>query len=207
MWNNWKLEIGNLKKKTISNLSRACDLTVFKSQISNQFAQSLLEVVIVIAVGLIVVSSLVFATISGLRNAQFAKNQAVATKLAQEGIESVEGIRDRDLGSSLVHSYNSGGGITNTSRFSDLWEPELQNTCVEDNPCYLVFQDLNHLVETSDEEIESSYEPLEQGAFLRKVEIKDGENSDFEKIVTVVVRWSDFSGNHESKHTTILRKL
>src|SRR3989344_2749287 len=94
----------------------------------NNKGQSLIEAVIVVAVGVIVMGSLVFATIASLRNAEFAKNQAIATKLAQEGIEQVRSGRNRNAAIT---------GLTiGTTSWDDtrLWSNRISNSCLD--PCY-----------------------------------------------------------------------
>lgn len=61
----------------------------------NEKGQSLLELVVSIAIAILVLGALTFAIITSLRNASFASNQAQATKLAQEGLENVRSTRDR----------------------------------------------------------------------------------------------------------------
>ena len=66
------------------------------SRQSSEAGQSLIELIVVTAVAVIVVGALTFATIASLRNAAFAKNQSQATKLAQDGLERMRSLRDRD---------------------------------------------------------------------------------------------------------------
>lgn len=163
---------------------------------TGQAGQSILEVVVASAVGILVVSALTFATIFSLRNANFAKNQAQATKLAQEGIEKVRSVRDRD--GVVIFTHASG----TTAKFSDLWSVRLYDSC---NPCYFKFvsSDLIGGVITS-------YETLPNG-MLGQVQMSDdsdsGVNFDKEKTISVVVKWVDFAGAHESRLKTILRRL
>ena len=63
---------------------------------SNEKGQTLIELIVVVAVSVIVTGALVFAIIASLRNASFSKNQSQATKLAQEGIERVRIGRDKN---------------------------------------------------------------------------------------------------------------
>lgn len=117
--------------------------------------QTLIELIVVIAVIIVVVAALTFATIASLRNANFSQNQAQATKLAQEGLEKVRILRDRDT---------TGAGIWSTA----------------------------------------NAESIPPG-FRRQFFIEDiGVD---QKKVTVVVTWIDVFGPHESRLTTILRKL
>jgi len=57
--------------------------------------QSLLEVLIALAIAVIVVLALVRAVTVAIRNASFARSQASATKYAQEGMEWLRAERDK----------------------------------------------------------------------------------------------------------------
>lgn len=58
--------------------------------------QSLIEVLAAMAVAVIIISGLVGAVIVAVRNAQFAKNQALATSYANEGMENTRQQRDEN---------------------------------------------------------------------------------------------------------------
>lgn len=66
------------------------------SKKENSSGQSLLEVVVALGVTTLVLTALVSVVTVAVRNARFAKNQSLATKYAQEGIEAARTIRDRD---------------------------------------------------------------------------------------------------------------
>ena len=118
--------------------------------------QSLIELVVSIAIAILVLSSLAFAIITSLRNAGFASSQAQATKLAQEGLERVRSIRDR-------------------SNFNDLWTQQL--SC-SDASCYFKFESgvLIHVTSGSFEAIPP---------FKRQILIED-EGVDQKKVTAVV---------------------
>lgn len=171
--------------------------------------QTLLELVVVISVCVLVVGALVFATIASLRNAQFAKNQAQATKLAQEGIERVRVGRDRnqcinnlDPG---VQSWNGNSSNTACSGAGSIWGYQITDNCGSSSLptyCYLkVLPDgtLNYAGVSKD--IPANAEVIPP-AFKRAVIIADDSSNS--KRVTVVVQWNDFSGSHQSRLTTIL---
>lgn len=194
----------------------------------NEKGQSLAEVIVAATVGILVVSALTFATIFSLRNANYAKTAAQATKLAQEGIERVRTGRDRNqiisglTGSSVV-SWNGNGGSAACLARSDvqsdsIWCYPITGGC--DNPlpsgddgkCYFVV-DANGALDnrgydltsfpTRPEDIPSSNQ-----VFQRVVLLSDDSTSySTQKKVTVIVRWTDFAGIRESKLVTILRKL
>lgn len=187
---------------------------------NNSKGQTLIEVVIVIAVMVIVVSALTFATIASLRNAQFAKNQSLATKWAQDGIEKVRSIRDRDVDQAI--RYDKGDG-TFVTKFSGLYPAPISLTCgsiplscpiapdtcpaATSGTCYFYF---NGGVLTSG--VKTSTESLEGGNFKRQLFIEDYINSSNQNLgtqqkkVTSVVIWVDVSGKHESRLSTILGK-
>lgn len=176
------------------------------SRYRTEKGQTLLEVIVVLAVGIIVIGSLVFATITSLRNAQFSRNQAAATKLAQEGIEGVRNARDRN--NRIVGLFQQ----TVTWTDPGLWgATAITNACSPN--CYFVL--------TSSGELDAigSIPPsnplpncplaecLDNNMFKRVVILADDAGSTNSKLVTVVVTWTDFAGPHESRLTTILRNL
>ena len=75
--------------------------------------QSLLEVVVALSVALLVILALVRVTIIAMRNAQFAKNQAMATQSAQEVMETVRAYRDQNSWETFVNDCESitGAGL------------------------------------------------------------------------------------------------
>lgn len=56
--------------------------------------QSLLEIVVAMAIAILIVAGLVSAVIVAVKNAQFARNQTLATKYGQEGMEWIRSQRD-----------------------------------------------------------------------------------------------------------------
>lgn len=168
--------------------------------------QTLLELVVVIAVVIIVVSALTFATIASLRNAQFAKNQAQATKLAQQGIERVRAGRDGNLGVNNLHP--------SVTDWQTIWGYQIEDQCGDTNPtppssptyCYFNVTPqgaLNHL--TAQGSVPAAAESIPP--FQRVVILSDGAAFASQKKVTVIVGWTDFAGDHRSILTTILRKI
>lgn len=57
--------------------------------------QSLIEVVAAMAIAVLIITGLVFTAGEAIKNAQFSKNQALATKYAEEGMDWVRSQRDR----------------------------------------------------------------------------------------------------------------
>lgn len=183
--------------------------------------QSLIEVIVTAAVGILVVSALVFATIFSLRNANFAKNSAQATKLAQEGIERVRTGRDRNSsiiisGVDTVDSWSSTG--------KPIWGYQIktsggcENITVVDSKCYFNVGSDGSLsntasgfayVSTTSAPLPSDAESITSAGreFHRIVILSDDGSYQNQKMVTVLVTWTDFTGSHESRLTTILRKI
>jgi len=98
--------------------------------------QSLLETMVALAVSTLALTALVSAVVVSVRNAQFAKNQSLATKYAQEGIEKVRIYRDQNDWSDFVATGATGPncgdeglvGLSVPSPFTTVVD------CVEDPP-------------------------------------------------------------------------
>lgn len=167
--------------------------------------QTLMELIVAMSVSVIIIGALVFATVSSLRNVQFSKNQSQATKLAQEAIEKVRSARDR--GESIGGSFSIGVAAINSWQDPDLWSQQISPNCVPN--CYFKFGASGFQYLTAAGDIPSNAEdPLGDGKFKRVVILSDTSSTfSSQKTITVIVRWTDFSGNHESKLTTILRKI
>lgn len=179
----------------------------------SEHGQSLMEVIVAATVGTLVVAALTFATIFSLRNANFAENSEQATKLAQEGIERLRTSRDRDaninglLSSPVCLGVSSWSGDNNGN---PIWDCKIYTICSSGQNCYFKFDsvssnDIDYL--TSSVNFPNSAEKIAP-MFERVIIIADDAPSySIQKTVTVIVRWSDFAGTHESKLSTILRKL
>ncbi len=178
--------------------------------------QSLVEVLVALTVAALVILALVVVSLMGLKNAQFAQNQAKVTKYAQEAIDQVRAIRDRN-GNVTFQNNLSNPACTpcsgNTCAFSGLWSCQLTKssgspcTLSPGNGCYLVLSaDGTSLSEPSS--LNNANQNLGDG-FSRQVILEDGAPAlDYskEKRVRVVVTWTDSSGTHESNVQTILTK-
>ncbi len=174
---------------------------------AGEAGQSLLELIVVIAVSTMIVGALAFATIFSIRNAQLSKNQSQATKLAQEGIEKVRSIRDRNSEITVGGGGTLGGRTINS--FADLYEVYLSRYCEDNIRCYFKFVS-DKLTRVTNANNNVDFENI--SSFRRQVLIEDSSQWDSEKQVTVLVQWTDFSCGsnqfcHESRLTTIFRKL
>ena len=189
------------------------------SKMSNENGQTLMELIVVILISVLVIVALVFGTIASLRNAQFAKNQAQATKLAQEGIERVRVGRDRNqpitISDTPVSSWNGYGSLctgTTDIKTDSIWCYQINGNCGDStlaSPtfCYFNVDNQGRLTNlTAASFIPSRAEDIPP--FHRAIILSDDAVTFASlKTVTAVVRWTDFSGPHESRLTTILRKI
>lgn len=176
--------------------------------------QTLMELIVVVAVSVVIIGALVFATISSLRNAQFAKNQSQATKLAQEGLERIRSGRDKNDAISNISGVSVNSWNGDSSGNGSIWNYQIYNGCasgVVNTACYFKFINSNGGALTSI----GSYTSFPSigtediyGLFKRTIILSD-DSATFgvQKTVAVIVRWVDFSGPHESRLTTILRKI
>jgi len=172
-----------------------------QSPVLDSTGQSLVEVLVVLALSTVVMVALIIVIVVGLKNAQFAQNQARATKYAQEAIEQVKVIRDRNGRVNF---------IPEKAEFKDLWEIYMvgENSCADalGSPagCYFTLGDGPSLDVTT----YGSSQNVGEG-FLRQVIFEDKNsllppNYKTEKWVTTKVIWKDSSGSHESNLQTIL---
>ena len=142
--------------------------------------------------------ALIAFILSGLKNAQFAQSQSKATKLAQETMEQIKTIRDRDESVSF--------SPTAASKFSDLWSINMSQLCAptgySSGPCYFVDPLL-----TGNSAVSNVSTTLDN-QFTRQILIEDNTATyATEKKLTVKVKWIDSSGDHESNIQTILTKI
>lgn len=71
-----------------------------------QDGQTLIEVLLALGTAVVVLSATVVAVLSALNNAQFSKNQNIATQYAQQGMEVMRNMRNSDW--TLFSSYATG---------------------------------------------------------------------------------------------------
>lgn len=172
---------------------------------SKEKGQTLVEVLVALTVGIVVIGALAIATIVSLRNSQFSQNQLLATKLAQEGLDLVRTLRDRD------GKLSGTIGPTNLNRFSDLWSINLAKVTTPTPECDPVFKGYFYFDSVSLPSLRSAActtleDILPMKLFGRQVLIEDDDSVTTKKI-TVKVSWTDNSGKHESNLQTILGKI
>lgn len=189
-------------------------MTVFLKQ---EDGQSMIEVIVVLGVTVIVVLALVIAVLTGLKNNQFAQNQSKATKYAQEAIDKIRVIRDRDswvyFNDTTLPDPCSISGTRSRCPFGVVWGYRLSdlmaNPCANDSDTplgckFFVKVDVNELY------LDEVQDDLGEG-FSREIIIADDPdplNSRYtqEKNVIVKVKWLDSSGEHQSNIQTQLTK-
>lgn len=162
----------------------------------SEFGQALIEVTVASGLALIVISAIAITTIIGLRNSQFAQNQIVATKYAQEGLEQIRSIQSRDcpVNSSMGTFY----WYDNPSDryvwdFTDFPPGSSYTITLDSTNCKM--------------DVTTNGQALSNNRFFRKITIDETNDSDVDKIkVSSVVTWTDFAGAHQSQLVTILSK-
>lgn len=145
--------------------------------------QSLIEVVVSIAIAAILGIALVTTTLITQRTSESAKNNTEATKLAQEGIEQIRVFRDRN-------GYSELEAIVNPNCF------------------YIVTNVINGETLWGDESVrcpDGDDIRLDNTVFFRKMSMRDGIQSNT-KIVTVDINWEDSKGKQNVKSETILSR-
>ncbi len=173
--------------------------------------QSLIEVIVVLGLTAVVAVGLVIVVLTSLKNAKFAQNQAKATKFAQEAMEQIKSIRDRDLKGSINLAST---GWDDSSPFSVLWQYPLSNNaqspCINrpegvTGGCYFKLDNGNTLAEPTLPGLSNSLQDMEDG-LSRQIIITDDASYQQEKTVAVKVFWKDAGGEHESNLQTKLTK-
>ena len=155
----------------------SCPLSVVSKS-----AQSLIEVVIAMAVIVGLAVALVTTTLVVQRASRTAKNTSQATKLVQQNIEQVRILRDRQGFASLANN--------------DCWV--LTNTAdINPNNWKLANNSSDPSVDCPESVL------LNQVVFDRSLKIEIGANSD-QKKVTVTVSWTDSGGTQSVINQTIL---
>lgn len=141
-------------------------------ELSRNSGQSLVEVVVGLALAILVLGGLINAVVTSLRNSNFAKSQAEATKLAQQRMEWIRINRDTYGWSSfpkLITGVYTSGGCYNMSTPPVL--NKFASSCASQNP-----------------------QQISGSAFFEKITISDincGGGDICRKQVTVSVFWTD----------------
>lgn len=170
----------------------------------NEKGQSLIEVLVVGIVSAIMILALIMIILNSLKNAQFAQNQTQATKLAQDTIDKIRILRDK----------NSSLAISGTYCFNAIWPT------VTTDPLYCGTNKYCYFKSPSDTSIDfvgtDFYPPGTPtlvtedlpGGFSRQIRVSQTDTTYPNTFVNLIVtiNWSDSSGAHSSQLETIITK-
>lgn len=164
--------------------------------------QTLLEVTVAIGLAVVILGALTILTITSLRNSQFAQNQTNATKLAQEGLEEIRSMRDRNQDGSVC-LISSG---FNHYNWTELWGYSCGSNCTfrlqSSGFCSLNSGSFPAVASPYLQSIPPGTAEVINNKFTRKITIANyGSN---QKKVTSQVSWNDSSGQHQTTLVTIL---
>lgn len=142
--------------------------------ISNKHGQTLIEVIIALAVAVILALALITTSLVTQKAARSARNQSQATKLAQEYLEQIRVFRDRNGYTMLINGtcvrLNGSDPASWTLGTSGCPEPV----------------------------------PLGTSTFYRKFDISDDPVKANQKIVKVIIEWTDQAGPQSITSQTVL---
>lgn len=171
--------------------------------IKTEAGQSLIEVLAALTATAVVIIALATVSISGLKNSQFAQNQTKATKYAQNLLEKVKTIKERNLSVTFMGADNSSYNAT----LSEFFYNNDENKCPDvDNPCYFQLRetDPNNPLDLIETTPTSRYSiPGETLVY----EIAMWRAAVQEENVRVKVFWKDNQGEHNSNLQTVLTSL
>lgn len=74
--------------------------------VKKTLGQSLIELLIALGIAAFVIVALVQSMVTGAKNTRFAKNQTLATRYSQQGIEKVRNLRDTLGWAGFYNTYN-----------------------------------------------------------------------------------------------------
>lgn len=166
-------------------------------KINYQKGQSLVEVVVALGIAVIIVIAFTSASINSIREAQFAKDQNQATRIAQKTLELVRAIRDQD------NEVESDG-----STWTYLWSTTLNNGPTQGR-CYTLDDEALTMEGTGcssfvNQEITTREGDTTARTFKRKIRITDDGSDPRIKTIYVQVTWEDGRGTHAAEVNTIL---
>ncbi len=164
-----------------------------KSILRNEKGQSLVEVIISLSIAIIVVLAFTSATISAVREAQFAKNQNQATRIAQRSLELVRAVRDQD---------NDINDTDNDPATGTMWSTLWSTNIGASGRCYNLNDNILSLRLRSD--CNDNNDELIETIFRRKIRIADDGSNVNRKTIYIQVAWSDGKGDHKAEANTLL---
>lgn len=173
----------------------------------SQKGQSILEVAVSLGLVTVIITVLTVTTLNGLKNSQFAKNQVLASSLAQQGIELVKSMRQRDCAIVLTQGTNPGSYYWfDRTKGTLIWEAGIPpisgtNPIPEDNTFSFV---VNTSACTVTQNASSGNGEFINGGFTRKIKLERLTSNPQILRITVDVFWSDFSGEHTAQNVSLL---
>ncbi len=191
--------------------------------------QTLIEILIAIAVGTVIVTAVLALATRSSRNANFARNEEQASKLAEEGFEIIRNIRDVNVANSVVN-YSPGTCAGSCTKWSDLYETgvDIPDTAPYGDEVKLLAPGVapcttlaswcivgNPVVK---ETITNDNQNFTRKVFLADTSVDSGEVSNCHtadngfdyhdsKQVTVAVSWDDPVGHHEVKAVSCINNI
>lgn len=139
-------------------------------RLKKQKGQTLIEALVALGAAVLVLSAIAVAVISALNNAQYAKNQDLATQYASQGIEVMRQLSQTNWTTFL--SYNSGKYCLAKDEALPCLAGSQTGSCIQSGG--LVACTPNY------------------GIFVREVDIGQNSNScSNNALITVIVSWSD----------------
>lgn len=170
--------------------------------LSSESGQSLVEVLVALVVATVVIVALIVTVLTGLKNSQFAQKQSQATRVAQDALDKIKTIRDRN--GTIVYDSSNYDFLTPPS-LSSIFTVNLSAPVACNGACYYrLLWDGGTSQWTLDQlTVDPKSESLSEG-LTRQILISDDASFGTQKYITVKVIWSDSSGEHESNLQTIL---
>lgn len=139
--------------------------------ISEEKGQTLIEILVAMGTAVVIISAITVAVVAALYNAQYSKNQNLASQYAQEGMEIMKKIRD-----------------SSWTNFNTLTEPSY---CLDKNQTTLAESDKKNTTIPGCEKV-SGGQPSNVDNFSREVDIdKNSDECSLQTKVSVFVSWSD----------------
>lgn len=162
--------------------------------------QSLMELVVGVSLITVVIGAIAVITTYSLRNSQFSKNQAQATKLAQQNLEVVRTIKSSNYGVCTM-----GQDLTACSSWEDIWPPNIGvgSYKIPGSGCTV-----NGVLKTYCLQYKApeAVWNLDVAGFTGEIVIADEVTAN-QKRVTSRVYWTDTSGKHSSDLVTVFAKI
>lgn len=164
-------------------------------KLAAQQGQTIIEVLIALSVVMIISVGFTNITLTALRNAQYARSQEQATKIAQEALEIIRAIRDQN-------------GTVESGLWEDLWTVSTAQcfNLTGTFPDYAL--DERNCADSFDESITPTNSPT---VYRRKTTIsrgtdESGNPDESTKQVIVTVYWQDSRGTHSAEVNTLFTR-